>query len=219
MVDISESMFKALVRFAYEASPSRGVHITRYSMYRALFQCLATFDAPDRRVLSISNSVHFGRNILGLKTAQYTEANYPAHNMLELKFADASFDACISDQVLEHIEGSPFVATQETCRVIKPGGYVCHTTCFVNEIHGAPKDFWRFTPAALELLVRAGGCEPIEIGGWGNREVWALIKSGFRFEGVPNDPKNPIHQLAVQNELDWPLVVWVLARKLPSSAL
>lgn len=65
---------------------------------------------------------------------------------MNLSFNDEQFDFCISDQVLENIEGNPFKAFSETARVVKKGGRVCHITCFINGIHGAPNDFWRYTP-------------------------------------------------------------------------
>jgi 2-polyprenyl-3-methyl-5-hydroxy-6-metoxy-1,4-benzoquinol methylase len=45
----------------------------------------------------------------------------------------------VSDQVLEHVVGDPQTAIDETLRVLRPGGIVIHTTCFMNPIHGAPE--------------------------------------------------------------------------------
>jgi hypothetical protein len=90
---------------------------------------------------------------------------------------------------------------------------VCHTTCFINERHGNPKDFWRFTPDALQLLATSCNCKTTELGGWGNREAWALIEAGFRSMPIPDDAENPIYELATRNEVDWPIVVWVIAQK------
>jgi SAM-dependent methyltransferase len=182
-------------------------------MYRALEDCLRPHDSNTKKVLAISHSSEFGQYVLGLKEAQYVEANYPEHNMLDLRFESGSFDFCISDQVLEHVEGNPFLAFHETARVVKSGGFICHTTCFVNEVHGVPKDFWRFTPDALALLSESAGCRTISAAGWGNREAWALIKAGFRFERIPTDPAHPLHQLAMRNETDVPIHVWVVAQK------
>lgn len=187
-------------------------HITRHAMYTALKNKLAAHDHAQKRCLSISGSNGLGQT-LGLKASAYVAADYPDHDMSNLGFGDGEFDFCISDQVLEHVEGDPFAAVQESARVVKPGGFICHTTCFINEIHGVPKDFWRFTPDSLALLCGAADCEIITCDGWGNREAWALIDLGFRFTKIPNDPANPIHKLAIRNEPLWPIVVWVLAQK------
>jgi ubiquinone/menaquinone biosynthesis C-methylase UbiE len=63
----------------------------------------------------------------------------PEFDFLDLHtFGDNTFDAVASDQVLEHVEGDPFVAIAESVRVVKAGGFVVHTTCFLNSLHGAP---------------------------------------------------------------------------------
>ena len=133
-------------------------------MYNALKNKFLEKDSANKNVLAISRSSSFGR-LLGLRAAIYTEADYPEYNMLSLKFPDNSFDFCVSDQVLEHVEGNPYAAFHETARVIRPGGWICHTTCFINPIHAVPKDFWRFTPDALRLLAESSGCTEIEVGG------------------------------------------------------
>jgi SAM-dependent methyltransferase len=207
------STIKELIAYSLRGPPGPDAwHITRAAMYKALRDKLRAHDAADRTCLAISDSVWFGK-ILGLKQCRYTPANYPEHNILDLTFADGSFDFVISDQVFEHIEGDPFVAFRETARVLRAGGMLCHTTCFINEIHASPRDFWRFTPDALALLARHAGCEVVLVGAWGNREAWALINAGFRWAKIPADETHPLYQLAMRNEPQWPIVTWIIARK------
>src|SRR5688572_31467051 len=123
---------------------SRGPHITRYFMYRRLTSIGDTLPFRTGRVLSISRSTNLV-GLLGLRPSEIVEADYPAFNILSLELPSESFDFVLSDQVLEHIEGSPQQAIDECLRVLKPGGIAIHTTCFINPIHGSPKDFWRFT--------------------------------------------------------------------------
>ncbi len=182
-------------------------------MYRALSNCLRPYDATEKTGLTISLSTPFAQGVLGLRKTRLTDVSYPEHNMLELSFPDACFDFCVSDQVLEHIEGDPVTAFRESVRILKPGGFVCHTTCFVNEIHGAPGDFWRFTPNSLSLMARLCACKTVTVGGWGNREAWGVIRHGFRFEGIPLDEQHPLHRIATYNEADVPIVVWIVAQK------
>ena len=85
-------------------------------MYNALKNKFLEKDSANKNVLAISRSSSFGR-LLGLRAAIYTEADYPEYNMLSLKFPDNSFDFCVSDQVLEHVEGNPYAAFHETARV------------------------------------------------------------------------------------------------------
>lgn len=212
-MNLSAGLVRALLDHAYATEGPRTWHITRLAMYRALSGAWRDVDGPDRTCLAISRSVRLAREILGLRAARMVEANYPKHDMVALRFPDGAFDFCVSDQVLEHVAGNPIRAVQESARVVKPGGLVCHTTCFINEIHGAPQDFWRFTPGALALMAREAGLEPLMIGGWGNRDAVPILNSDLRLKGIPDDPDNPVYQLALHNEPDWPISVWLVARK------
>jgi SAM-dependent methyltransferase len=149
---------------------------------------------------------------MGLQPSEIVVADYPKHDMLSLDFEDDSFDYIVSDQVLEHVEGDPYQAIGECHRVLRRGGIALHTTCFINPVHDAPKDFWRFTPEALSLLHR-DWTEIIEVGGWGNSQVWSLVRDDIRFLGVPHAKWHPLHHVAVKNDPLWPIVTWVVARK------
>lgn len=217
MHGVSDETVKALIQWSLDTAADSGAHITRFAMYRALKDCLAEYDSPDKTALAISLSRPFAQAILGLRRTRYTEANYPEYDMVKLPFEDASFDFCMSDQVLEHVEGDPVTAFQESARVVRPGGFICHTTCFINEIHGVPSDFWRFTPDSLRLMAKLSGCKVVTAAGWGNREAWGIMRHGFRFAAIPNDPKHPLHVVATRNEPDVPIVVWVVAEKLATT--
>lgn len=203
---------KEVFEEALKSSPPGRRRITRHAMYARLENILAADDGPNHRCSAVSKSGGLAR-IAGLRTSQITVTEYPKANMLNLEFADNGFDSCVSDQVLEHVEGDPFQAVSESFRVVRRGGAVLHTTCFINQLHGFPKDFWRFSPDALRLMCKAAGAEVIECGGWGNREVWAYISLGLRDRKVPTDPAHPIHKLALKNDPVHPLSTWVCARK------
>jgi SAM-dependent methyltransferase len=212
MYGFTETTLKNFISWCYSSSGPSGAHITRFKMYHDLAGSLASEDAPTKTVLSISRSAHLGV-LTGLRQAKYLEISYPDNTMCDIRFDDNTFDFCVSDQVLEHVKGDPLTAFKESFRVIKPGGCVCHTTCFVNPIHAAPSDFWRFTPAAVRLMCNQANAEVVSIGSWGNREAWALIEAGFRSLPIPLDPANPLYKIATYNEDDVPIVVWVIARK------
>ncbi len=212
MFGLSDKTIDALLVMAYNQPGKKTHKITRLAMYQALANTFAAFDGLDKTCLALSRSIEFAR-ILGLVQTTIIEANYPEHNILDLNFPDNHFDFCISDQVLEHVEGNPFKAISETARILKPGGFMCHTTCFINKIHGAPKDFWRYTPDALSLLCKESGLHEELVGGWGNREATLLMKPPYRNKSIPDNPTNPLYILATRNEHDWPVVVWVVARK------
>ena len=190
-----------------------GPHVTRYFMYDRLKAIGPTL--PNRagpRVLSISHSENLVP-LLGLTPSEVVAADHPDYNVLALDFPDASFDYVVSNQVLEHIEGDPFDAIKECHRVLKPGGVAVHTTCFNVHIHGSPGDFWRYTPDALKLLHKDWS-EILEVGGWGNPQVWTIVeKDGMRWSGVPLVKWHPLYRIAMKNDSLWPIVTWVIARK------
>lgn len=190
---------------------SRGPHITRYFMYERLQSIGSKLPSNTSRVLSVSHSENLAE-LVGLNVSEIVSANYPEHNFLSLPFENESFDYVLSDQVLEHVEGNPQQAIDECYRVLRPGGIAIHTTCFINPIHGVPKDFWRFTPDALSLL-HTKWSDVIEVGGWGNLEVWSVAQDGIRFIGVPHAKWHPLHKLAIKNDPLWPIVTWIVVKK------
>jgi SAM-dependent methyltransferase len=189
-----------------------GAHITRFTMYDRLRELRGQLTPePGARTLSISRSTALCE-VLGLDGTQVVEADYPDVNILSLPFADGEFDYVVSDQVFEHIEGDPFAAMAETLRVLKPGGVMAHTTCFINPVHAWPGDFWRFTPEALRLMA-GDQVDVIDNGGWGNPYVWLVAAAGLRKTPVPRAPWHPLHRLATRNHPKWPVATWIVARR------
>lgn len=79
-----------------------------------------------------------------------------------LPLDDASIDAALLTQVLEHVP-DPSAVLIEIARVLRPAAGVFLTVPFVWELHELPHDFWRFTPASLERLLAAAGFAEITI--------------------------------------------------------
>lgn len=202
-----------VARVGYRASTlglSKGPHVTRYYLYKHLSKYTESRPA-EHRVLSVSHSEELAR-LLGYTDDQITNVEYPDTNILDLPFEDEEFEAVVSGQVLEHVEGDPCAAIEETFRVLRQGGIALHTTCFINPIHSEPNDYWRFTPDALELLVSRHG-DIYDVGGWGNQYVWLYCALGLRFEPIPHARWHPGHWIAMKNVDSWPIVTWVLAKK------
>jgi SAM-dependent methyltransferase len=159
----------------------------------------------------VSGSQHLGE-VIGLNAQTIISADYPEHNVLDLVFADDSFDVVLFDQVLEHVEGNPQDALDELYRVLKPNGVLFCATVLVYPIHGYPSDFWRFTPNGLKLLCRRFS-EIIDCGGWGNMYVWFVAWLGLHQRPVPPRPSHPLHKIATKNDDNWKIVTWIVARK------
>jgi len=66
--------------------------------------------------------------------------------------SDQSIGLALNLESLEHIP-YPQKAIDEIRRVLKPDGLLILTTVMHFKIHHAPKDYWRFTPEGIELLL------------------------------------------------------------------
>ena len=71
-----------------------------------------------------------------------------AFDGVAIPFADASFDAVLCTEVLEHA-AQPHALVHDIERVLKPGGSLIATVPFSARVHYAPYDFHRFTKYAL----------------------------------------------------------------------
>ncbi len=92
-----------------------------------------------------------------------------------LPYADQSFGTVLAMNTFEHVAHF-WRGLEEVHRVLRPDGGLFLSSPFYFHIHDYPNDYWRFTPEALELLLRD---YPARVLGWyGPRKrpagVWAL---------------------------------------------
>jgi SAM-dependent methyltransferase len=90
--------------------------------------------------------------------SEYVGVDIPGNPAAELEgtieslpVEDASFDAVLCTQVLEHCE-DPAAGVRELRRALKPGGRALASTHGVMVYHPAPHDRWRWTHEGLEQL-------------------------------------------------------------------
>ena len=80
---------------------------------------------------------------------------YPSTDVLgvgeHLPFADGSFDAALSMNVLEHVR-DPFRCARELARVVRPGGKLYAGAPFLQPYHGYPHHYYNMTASGLENL-------------------------------------------------------------------
>jgi len=69
-----------------------------------------------------------------------------------LPFKDSCFSASLCLQVLEHTD-DPMAVIDEILRVLKPNGLLLLSTHGNWPVHGAPHDYWRWTPYGLKKLL------------------------------------------------------------------
>jgi SAM-dependent methyltransferase len=206
--EVGRSGVKGLLRLA-TLGQETGPHMVRYRMYYDIEEALKGVDkrALGNHVLSISRSLYLC-GLLRLPNPQITDVNFPEYNLLNLAFPDATFDYLMCDQVLEHIQGDPQRAIDETHRVLKPGGIAVHTTCLLQELHGLPNDYWRFTPNGLKYLFR-NYSRIIQVAGWGNK----LAFFALRYLSVPHAKWHPVRRIAMHNNPEAPISTWIIAQK------
>lgn len=67
---------------------------------------------------------------------------------------DDSIDSIVMLEVLEHIF-TPSVVIKECHRVLKPAGTIICSTRFICPQHGAPNDYFRYTPDSIKILFQS----------------------------------------------------------------
>ena len=81
---------------------------------------------------------------------------------------DATFDSAMATEVLEHCP-DPLLVLRESHRVLKPGGVFFFTVPFLWPLHDVPYDEYRYTPFAMERLLKQADFTDINVkpfGGW-----------------------------------------------------
>ncbi len=91
-----------------------------------------------------------GLEVLGLDFRQGPGVDVKG-NAQTLPFAQGSIQTLISMSCLEHI-AQFWKAAAEMERVLSPTGIALISAPFYFHIHNYPSDYWRFSPAAFELL-------------------------------------------------------------------
>lgn len=89
---------------------------------------------------------------------------------------DRAADLVLCTEVLEHVEdSSAFLA--EMFRCTAPGGTAILTVPFAARWHFIPRDFWRFTPASLKLLLEKAGFADVRVHARGDHVTVACYKA------------------------------------------
>ena len=88
---------------------------------------------------------------------------------------DASVDLAFATETLEHVD-DPAQFLSEAYRVLRPGGRLILTVPFSARWHFVPYDYWRYTPASLDLLLRGAGLTDVEVYARGNAVTVACYK-------------------------------------------
>jgi SAM-dependent methyltransferase len=77
-------------------------------------------------------------------------------------FAAATFDAVVCTETLEHV-ARPGAVLRELRRVVRGGGLLVLTVPFLQPVHQAPHDYFRYTPFGIRHLLSEAGFEVDEL--------------------------------------------------------
>jgi SAM-dependent methyltransferase len=81
---------------------------------------------------------------------------------------DGAVTSAVATEVFEHVP-DPLPVLAELRRVLRPGGSLFLTVPFLWPLHDVPYDEYRYTPFALERLLRDAGFDDVTVtalGGW-----------------------------------------------------
>lgn len=135
----------------------------------------------------------------------FTDLHFPQFDICLEVYNQEKYDIIFAEQVFEHLK-YPYRAARNVWRMLKPGGLFIMTTPFLVKIHGHPIDCTRWTATGMKYFLEEAGFDPEATitESWGNRDCvvanfdrWVTFSSGMRLD----------------NEADFPVVVWALARK------
>lgn len=71
----------------------------------------------------------------------------------DMKLPSESYDCIFACAVIEHVDNFQ-KAIKEMTRVLKTGGILLINFAFKQPFHPCPGDYWRFTPMAIEYLLK-----------------------------------------------------------------
>jgi SAM-dependent methyltransferase len=128
------------------------------------------------------------------------------YDLHTLDLPDKDYDFAMCNQTLEHLY-DPILCLKNIYSHLKVGGMFYANVPVNNIPHSTPYHFYTgITPVGLGCMVTLAGFDILKIGQWGNREY--LMKS---YESLWPDytySDNP-----GKNEIDCPVITWVLAVK------
>ncbi len=133
----------------------------------------------------------------------YKSLSYPEFDICK-QTTDEQFDLIFAEQVFEHIE-DPEAAAENILKMLNAGGTFIISTPFLIKYHPAPLDMWRWTKQALKLFLEKRGFSNVQTYSWGNKEC--VINN------LENWPKYDKDNHSLENDEDYPIVVWGFAHK------
>lgn len=143
------------------------------------------------------------------KGIKITAPDFPEVDMQDMPYEDNTYDYVVSDQVLEHVR-KPWVGVSEVHRVLKPGGVAIVTSALMFPQHGVPYDYFRFTPAGLEVLFEDFSTVYSCAGNGNKKFIESLFVKGTSLQVKPG---SSISKAASVCDNKYLVSVWIIAEK------
>jgi SAM-dependent methyltransferase len=125
-------------------------------------------------------------NVVHLELSAHPEVDVVTDGRA-LPFADATFEAILSEAVLEHVR-DPDEYMAELARVLKPGGRVRLDVAFLQPFHAYPDHYFNMTRSGLAVTVERAGLQLVSLGVGEHQQPWValgLLLAGF-VHGTPD---------------------------------
>ena len=197
---LAQRSFDAVNRLVFPEAASADDQWQRVVMSRAIDRFVESLGPERLTAVEISGE---GQRDKGWK--QFDSLNYPQFDLCN-PTPQGVWDVVICEQVLEHVV-DPFGAAVNLKALCAPGGHVIVSTPFLIKVHELPlygmRDYWRFTPRGLRVLLERAGLVVDRVDTWGNRTgvLGNLDQWSARRRWHP-----------MGNNRDMPVVVWAFAR-------
>ncbi len=135
---------------------------------------IGSYQVPGQEAIADLRSLFGSKPYIGLDVRPGPGVDCVA-DVEALPQADGSVGTVIAMNTFEHVPHF-WRGFEEVYRVLRPDGVLLVSCPFSFHIHDFPSDYWRFTPEALDLLLRD---YPSKILGWHGPKrrpasVWAL---------------------------------------------
>lgn len=108
-----------------------------------------------------AGKTRYAPTVLNLDLVNGPHVDIVSAGSLKVPFRDSTLNLVICQEVLEHVD-RPFVAIAEFHRVLKRDGELVLQLPFIIGYHPGPKDYWRFSTEAYEMLLPADKWEILE---------------------------------------------------------
>ena len=91
---------------------------------------------------------------IGLDWPKFTDQASPdvIGDALRIPLKRTSIDCVVATELMEHLP-SPHEFLSEVCRVLKDKGVLILSVPFMEPLHEEPRDYYRFTPYSLKMLL------------------------------------------------------------------